>query len=158
VEEDGVASLLERLQDDLKNAIKARDQLRTGVLRMLRARIQEKQTEPGATSPLDDAAVQQILSTYAKQRRDAAEAFEAAGRLELRDRELQERDVVMSYLPEQLDDDAVREALRKLVASTGASSMRDMGKVMGPAMQQLRGRVEGSRVQQLLREILESGA
>jgi uncharacterized protein YqeY len=153
-----MATLLERLQDDLKNAIKSRDEMRTGVLRMLRARIQEKQVEPGVDKPLGDDAVQQILATYAKQRRDAAEAFEAAGRPELRDRELQERDIVMAYLPEQLDDDAVREVLRALVASSGASSMRDMGKVMGPAMQQLRGRVEGSRVQQLLREILGSGA
>lgn len=153
-----MASLLERLQEDLKTAIKARDEVRTGVLRMLRARIQEKQVEPGVDKPLDDDTIQQILSTYAKQRRDAAEAFEAAGRLELRERELQERDIVMSYLPEQLDDDAVREVLRSLVAGTGASSLADMGKVMGPAMKQLRGRVEGSRVQQLLREILGSGA
>jgi len=149
-----MASLQEQLQADLKVAIKQRDELRTGVLRMLRARIQEKQTEPGAENPLSEEVVQQLLTTYAKQRRDAADAFEAAGRNELRDRELQERAIVMAYLPEQLDDAAVREALQKIIASTGASSLKDLGKVMGPAMQQLRGRVEGSRVQQMLREIL----
>jgi len=149
-----MASLQEQLQADLTIAIKQRDELRTGVLRMLRARIQEKQTEPGAENPLADEAVQQLLTTYAKQRREAADAFEAAGRAELRDRELQERNVVMAYLPEQLDDAAVREVLQKIIASTGAPSMKDLGKVMGPAMQQLRGRVEGSRVQQMLREIL----
>ena len=149
-----MASLQEQLQADLTIAIKQRDELRTGVLRMLRARIQEKQTEPGAENPLADEAVQQLLTTYAKQRREAADAFEAAGRAELRDRELQERNVVMAYLPEQLDDAAVREVLQKIIASTGAQSMKDLGKVMGPAMQQLRGRVEGSRVQQMLREIL----
>jgi len=149
-----MASLQEQLQADLKVSIKARDEMRTGVLRMLRARIQEKQTEPGADQPLSEEVVQQLLTTYAKQRRDAAEAFDAAGRQELRDRELQERDIVMTYLPEQLDDAAVRAALEKIIGSTGASSMKDMGKVMGPAMQQLRGKVEGSRVQQMLREIL----
>jgi len=149
-----MASLQEQLQADLTVAIKQRDELRTGVLRMLRARIQEKQTEPGAENPLSEEVVQQLLTTYAKQRRDAADAFEAAGRNELRDRELQERAIVMAYLPEQLDDAAVREALQKIIASTGASSLKDLGKVMGPAMQQLRGRVEGSRVQQMLREIL----
>ena len=149
-----MASLQEQLQADLTIAIKQRDELRTGVLRMLRARIQEKATEPGAETPLADEVVQQLLTTYAKQRREAADAFEAAGRAELRDRELQERDVVMAYLPEQLDDAAVREVLQKIIASTGAQTMKDLGKVMGPAMQQLRGRVEGSRVQQTLREIL----
>lgn len=149
-----MASLQEQLQEDLKIAIKQRDAIRTGVLRMLRARIQEKQTEPGAEHPLSEEVVQQLLTTYAKQRRESADAFEAAGRAALRDRELQERAIVMTYLPEQLDDAAVRQALEEIVASTGASSMKDMGKVMGPAMQQLRGRVEGSRVQQMLREIL----
>ena len=72
-----MASLQEQLQADLTIAIKQRDELRTGVLRMLRARIQEKQTEPGAESPLSDEVVQQLLTTYAKQRRDAADAFEA---------------------------------------------------------------------------------
>jgi uncharacterized protein YqeY len=149
-----MASLQEQLQADLTVAIKQRDSLRTGVLRMLRARIQEKQTEPGAEQPLPEETVQQLLTTYAKQRREAADAFEAAGRRELADRELAERDIVMAYLPEQLDDAAIRQALEKIVASTGAQSMKDIGKVMGPAMQQLRGRVEGSRVQQMLREIL----
>ena len=149
-----MASFLEQLQADLLKSIKARDEVRTGVLRMILARIKEKQVEPGAELPLADDVLQQILTTYAKQRRESADAFEAAGRMELRDRELQERQVVMAYLPEQLDDAAVREVLEKIVAATGATSQRDLGRVMGPAMQQLRGKVEGSRVQQLLREIL----
>jgi uncharacterized protein YqeY len=149
-----MATFLEQLQADLIVAIKARDKMRCGVLRMILARIKEKQVEPGVELPLSPEITQQILTTYAKQRRESADAYKAAGRQELCDTELQERDIVMAYLPEQLDDAAVRQALEKIVAETGATSMRDMGKVMGPAMQQLRGRVEGSRVQQVLREIL----
>ena len=128
--------------------------MRCGVLRMVLARVKEKQVEPGAELPLAEDVIQQILTTYAKQRRESADAFKAAGRQELCDSELAERQIVMAYLPEQLDDAAVRAALEKIVATLGATSMRDMGKVMGPAMQQLRGRVEGARVQQVLREIL----
>ena len=149
-----MASSLEQLQADLKVAIKARDKVRCGVLRMILARIKEKQVEPGAELPLSEDVIQQIMTTYAKQRRESADAFKAAGRQELSDRELAERDMVMAYLPEQLDDAAVRQVLEEIVATTGATSMRDMGKVMAPAMQKLRGRVEGSRVQQALREIL----
>ena len=149
-----MATFLEQLQADLIVAIKARDKMRSCVLRMILARIKEKQVEPGVELPLSDEVTQQILTTYAKQRRESADAYKAAGRQELCDTELQERDIVMAYLPEQLDDAAVRQALEKIVAETGATSMRDMGKVMGPAMQQLRGRVEGARVQQVLREIL----
>ncbi len=149
-----MASYLEQLQADLKVAMKARDKMRCDVLRMILARIKEKQVEPGAELPLSEEVTQQILTTYAKQRRESADAFKAAGRQDLCDRELQERELVMTYLPEQLDDASVRKVLEEIVATTGATTMRDIGKVMGPAMQQLRGRVEGSRVQQALREIL----
>ena len=146
--------LLERLNADLKDAMRARDAMRMSVLRMLLTRIKEKQVEKSADAELDDAQIEQLLTSFAKQRRDSAEAYEKGGRTDLRDKELQERELVLAYLPEQLDDDALRAALQEIVAQTGASSPKDMGRVMGAAMKQLRGRAEGGRVQAALREIL----
>ncbi len=151
---DDVASLLERLNADLKDAMRARDAMRTSVLRMLLTRIKEKQVEKSAETKLDDAVVEQLLTSFAKQRRESAEAYAKAGRADLEQKELQEREIVMSYLPEQLDDDAIRAAVQEIVAETGASGPDDMGRVMGAAMKRLRGRAEGNRVQAIVRDVL----
>lgn len=149
-----MSQLFERLQNDVKVALKSRDTERLAVLRMLVARVKDKQIELGRDQPLQDTQVIQILSSYAKQRQEAAEAFAQAGRLDVRDRELRERDLVATYLPQPLDDDGIRAVLRELVGASGATSSRDFGKVMGPAMQRLQGRADGGRVQALLREML----
>jgi uncharacterized protein YqeY len=149
-----LTGLLERLNSDLKDAMLARDAMRTSVLRMLLTRVKEKQVEKSADAELDEEQIQQVLASFAKQRRDSAEAFEKAGRSDLRDKELEEREIVLSYLPEQLDDEAIRAVVQEIVTDTGASSPQDMGRVMGAAMQRLRGRAEGSRVQALVREML----
>jgi len=149
-----LSALFERLQNDVKLALKARDTERLSVLRMLIARVKDKQIELGRDTPLTDAQVTQILSSYAKQRQEAAATFAQAGRLDVRDQELRERDLVATYLPQPLDDDGVRAVLRELVAAVGATTSRDFGKVMGPAMQRLQGRADGGRVQALLREML----
>jgi len=149
-----VSDLLERLQNDIKVALKARDTQRLSVLRMLVARVKDKQIELGRDQPLTDAQVTQVLSSYAKQRQEAAETFAQAGRLDVRDRELRERDLVATYLPRPLDDDGIRAVLREVIGATGATSSRDFGKVMGPVMQRLQGRADGGRVQALLREML----
>ena len=149
-----MSGLVERLNEDLKVALKARDPLRVGVLRMLLSRVKDAQIEQGRTEPLTEAQVLLVLSSYAKQRQEAAEAFAKGGRPDLHDQEMRERDVVQAYLPQQLDDEAVRQVLREIVASTGAGGLRDLGKVMGPAMARLQGRAEGARVQRLVRELL----
>ncbi|UCE03295.1 MAG: GatB/YqeY domain-containing protein [Candidatus Latescibacterota bacterium] len=149
-----MAKLLERLNADLRDAMRARDALRTSVLRMLLTRIKEKQVEKGVDSPLDDKQIELVMASFAKQRRDSAEAFDKAGRTDLRDKEIREREIVMAYLPEQLDDAAVRAVLQEIVGETGASTPGDLGRVMGAAMKRLRGRVDGGRVQALAREIL----
>jgi hypothetical protein len=147
-------TLAERLNDDLKSALKGRDGFRVGVLRMMIAKVKDLQIEQGRATPLTDEQVVGVLASYAKQRHEAADAFAQAGRADLRDKEMGERDIVLAYLPRQLDDDAVREVLREIVAQTGAVSARDLGKVMGPAMARLKGQADGSRVQQLVRELL----
>ncbi len=149
-------NLLDRLQDDLKTALKARDEFRVGVLRMLLAKVKDLQIQQGRDVPLTDEQIVQAVGSYAKQRAEAAQTFEQAGRADLRDKEMRERDIVLGYLPEQLDDEAIRAVLRELIAQSGATSARDIGKVMGPAMARLKGRVDGARVQQLVRELLGS--
>jgi hypothetical protein len=149
-----MSTLAERLNDDLKSALKSRDEFRVGVLRMMIAKVKDLQIEQGRATPLTDEQVIGVLATYAKQRQEAAETFAQAGRPDVHDRELRERDIVLAYLPRQLDDDAVRTVLREIIAQTGAGSARDLGKVMGPAMARLKGQADGSRVQQLVRELL----
>jgi uncharacterized protein YqeY len=149
-----VSDLVARMNDDLKTALKARDEFRVSVLRMCIAKIKDLQIEKGRGEQLTDAQVQQVLTTYAKQRQEASESFAQVGRADLRDKELRERDVVVSYLPAQMDDDAVRAVLREVIAAAGATSARDIGKVMGPAMGRLKGQADGTRVQRLARELL----
>jgi uncharacterized protein YqeY len=149
-----VSDIVERLNADYKTALKARDEFRVGVLRMLLAKVKDLQIQEGRDASLTEAQVTQVLASYAKQRAEAAETFKQAGRLDVHDKEMREREVVLGYLPRQLDDDAVRTVLREVIAATGASSGRDIGKVMGSTMARLKGQVDGTRVQQLARELL----
>ena len=146
-------SLVDRLKADLTTALKARDGAKADVVRMLLTRLKLKETEKGRGS-LDEDTAQQVLASYAKQRKDVAAEFAAAGRQDLHDKEMRERDIVLTYLPKMLDDDAIRAALRSMIADVGAKGPQEMGKVMKPAMEKLRGKAEGARVQQLLRELL----
>jgi hypothetical protein len=152
--ESCLSALFERLQDDVKNALKSRDTERLSVLRMLVSKVKDRQIELGRDQSMSDADVTQVLASYAKQRQEASEAFAQAGRVDLRDRELRERDIVAAYLPTPLDDDGIRTVLREVIAAAGATSMQDFGKVMRPAMQRLQGRADGNRVQALLRSLL----
>jgi uncharacterized protein YqeY len=149
-----MSDVVQRLNDDLKTALKARDEFRLGVIRMMVAKVKDLQIQQGRGEPLTDAQVVHVLSSYAKQRADAAETFAQAGRLDVRDKELRERDIVMSYLPKQLDDDAVRAVVREIIAAVGATSARDIGKVMGPVIGRLKGQVDGGRVLQIAKELL----
>jgi uncharacterized protein YqeY len=149
-----MSPILERLKSDLNAALKARDTARVSVLRMLVAKVKDLQIAKGRDDVLGDDEVRQVLASYAKQRQEAAEVYAQAGRQDLHDQEMREREVVAAYLPQQLEDDAVRAVLREIVAQTGAASGRDLGKVMGPAMKRLQGQADGTRVQRLARELL----
>jgi len=149
-----MSGLAERIAEDLKLALKAHDSFRVGVLRMLLSKVKDAQIAQGRSQPLSEAQVQQVLSSYAKQRAEAAAVFEQAGREDRHDEEMRERDVVLAYLPQPLDDEAVRAVLRQVIAESGATSGRDLGKVMGPALGRLQGRADGARVQKLARELL----
>lgn len=153
-------TLTEKLAEDLKAALRARDEVRLRTIRSLRAALAEREIaeRQGGTATLDAAQEEAVLQKQAKQRRDAIAQFEAAGRDDLAARERDELAVLEAYLPAQLDDTALRAVLREVIAATGAASPRDMGRVMGAAMPRLRGRADGRRIQALASELLQEGA
>jgi uncharacterized protein YqeY len=148
----------EQLSEDLKAAMRARDAVRLRTIRSLRAALLEKEIEEreGGEAELTEQQELAVLHKQAKQRRDAMEQYEAAGREDLAEKEREELAIIKTYLPEQLDDDGIRSVVNEIIEETGASSMKDMGRVMGPAMQRLRGRADGRRVNEIVRERLSS--
>lgn len=126
--------LRERISTDIKAAMKARETLRLSTLRLVNAAIKDKDIEArqGDNSEgVSDAEIQAILSRMIKQRQDSATAYEEAGRLELAQSERDEIEVIQDYLPRQLSAEEVEAAIAAAIEKTGASSIRDMGKVMG---------------------------
>ncbi len=146
------SSLQERIDRALNEAVKARDRLRISSLRMIRAALHNRRIEK--RTDLDDGEVLQVLSTWAKQRREAIEQFRSGGRDDLADKEAAELAVAQEFLPGQLADEDLRALVAEAVAATGAGGPRDMGRVMGALMPRVRGRADGKRVNQLVREAL----
>jgi uncharacterized protein YqeY len=142
----GVSELKERLRTDLTTAMKARDELRTATLRMVLAAVSAEEVSGSEARELSDDEVQAVLRREAKKRREAAEAFAGAGRAEQAERERAEGDVVAGYLPAQLDDADLAAIVADVITRTGATGMKDMGKVMGAAQGAVAGRAEGGRV------------
>ena len=132
------------------------DAVRLRTIRSLRAAIKDKEIAErrGGEAQLSEEVYLAVLQKQAKQRRDSIEQFEQAGRDDLVATEREELAVIESYLPQQLGDDEIRSVVEEIVATTGASSMSDIGKVMGAAMQQLRGRADGRRINEIAREFL----
>ncbi len=138
--------LKEQLRADLTTAMKSRDELRTATLRMVLAAVSAEEVAGKEARELSDDEVQAVLRREAKKRREAAEAFAAAGRGEQADRERAEGDVVAAYLPAQLEDADLAALVADVVTRTGASGMKDMGRVMGAVQGAVAGRAEGGRV------------
>ncbi len=149
-------TLRDRLTADVKDAMRARDQPRLLTLRSLTAALQQAEIaqRQGGTATLDDASVLAVVQKQAKQRRESAAQFDAAGRTDLADAERAELAIIEGYLPEQATDDDIRAEIARVLADTGASGAAAMGRVMGPVMAALKGRVDGTRVQALVREAL----
>lgn len=150
-------TLLERLNDDLKDAMRSRDDVRLRTIRSLRSALQSAEIarREGGAATLTDDEIAAVLQKQAKQRRESIAQFEQAGRDDLRQREVEELAVIEAYLPRQMDDDEIRAVVREVVAAAGAAGPGDIGKVMGPAMGRLRGKADGRRVQEIVRETLD---
>lgn len=137
-------TLKERITEDMKAAMRAKEAERLGAIRMLTAAIKQKEVDERVE--LDDAGVVAIVDKLLKQRKDSIEAFEKAGRQDLADKEKAEVAVLQAYLPARLSADEVAAEVRKIVAEVGASGPGDMGKVMGAAKQRLAGKADMGQV------------
>jgi uncharacterized protein YqeY len=139
-------ALKEQLQADLTAAMKARDELRAATLRMALTAITTEEVAGKQARVLSDDEVLTVLTREAKKRREAAEAFDGAGRAELATRERAEGEVLAEYLPAQLGDDELAELVRAAITETGADNPKAMGQVMRVVQPQVTGRAEGGRV------------
>lgn len=150
-------SIVDRLTEDLKEAMRNKDKVRLRTLRSLRSAFQNKEIdgrEGGAETELSEQEQLAVVRKQAKQRKEAIEQYEEAGRDDLVQKEQEELEVLEEYMPAQLSDADLREALQEIIDEVGAESMADMGSVMGPAMEQLRGRADGGRVQSMVQSLL----
>ena len=148
-------SLREQVVKDLTAAMKAQDANRTSTLRMVKAAMMNRQIEKG--SELDDDEMQKLLRSLVKQRRDSIEQYEKAGRQELVDKEKAEIEVIETYLPQAASQEEIEQAVAAAIAETGASSMKDMGKVMKAAQTALAGKnADGRTVSETVKARLSS--
>jgi uncharacterized protein YqeY len=145
-------TLAERLDADLKEALRAKDAIRTSTIRLARAGIQNAEID--RRRALSDDEVVLVLRHEVKRRREAIEGFERGGRDDLVQREKLEMAILLGYLPAAPSEEEIRAVARDMATQVGASTERDFGRVMGPVMKKLAGRAEGKTVERIVREVL----
>lgn len=146
--------LFDQITNDIKEAMKARDKVRLETLRNIKKVFLEAKTAPGANDTLEDADALKIIAKLAKQGKDAAQLFVQQNRQDLADAELAQVEVIESYLPKQLSEEEIKEAVKAIISETGATSMKEMGKVMGVASKQLAGKADGRVISGIVKELL----
>jgi uncharacterized protein YqeY len=144
--------LKERLREDMKEALKAKDKVKLSTIRMINSLIKNAEIEK--RGELTDEEIVQLLMKYAKQRRESIEMYEKGGRQDLVEKEKAELAVVESYLPKQMTEEEIKEIVKEAIEETGASSPKDIGKVMKVVMPKVRGRADGSLVNKIVRDLL----
>ena len=147
-----MAALTERIRTDLTAEMKAQEKDRLSTVRMLQAALKNEQINVG--HELSDEEAMSVIRKAVKQRQDSIEQYSNAGRTELADKERAEMELLKQYLPPELSDEEVESGLREIIASTGAQSKKDMGKVMKEASARFKGRVEGKRISEIVSRLL----
>lgn len=147
-----LANITERLDAELKEALKSRDDLRVSVIRMVKASLKNKSIEKMGTLTDDDTL--SVLSSLAKQRRESIEQFEKAGRTDLSEKEKKELEIIQSYLPKQLSPQEIDEIILSAIKECNATSPNDMGKVMRIVTPKTKGVADGKIVSQRVKELL----
>ncbi len=147
-------SIKERLRADLIEAIRSRAKVNSGTIRMVLSAITNEEVAGKEARVLTDAEIVIVLSREAKKRREAAEAFEAAGRADRALLEKEEGAIIAKYLPEQMSEDDVKKLIAEAMTSSGAAGPADMGKVMGILKPQIAGKADGALVSKLVKESL----
>lgn len=143
-------SLHDRLTEDLKLAMKSRDQLRMDVIRMIKAAVLNKEVE--LKRDLDDAEMSRVMTTLVKQRRESVEQFEKARRTELAEKERREIEIIEAYLPKPLTHQELEALVVSIISETGSSSMKDLGQIMKAVMARVAGQpIDGKQVSDLVK-------
>ena len=147
-------SLEQQIMAEMKDAMKAKNEGGLRSLRAIKAEIIKAKTEPGAGGEIDTATEQKFLQKMMKQRRDSLEIFEKQGREDLAVKEREEIEVIERFLPKQMRETEIKEAVAAIILQTGAASPADMGKVMGVASKQLAGLADGKTISNIVKELL----
>lgn len=161
-------TLKQKIQQNTESALKAKEELKLQTLRQLLAAFQIKEKDKRFTlskenlseqelaekSELSDQEVQDVISYEAKKRREAIEGFEKGGRQEMADKEKEELEILKEYLPEQMGEEEIRNIVKEVIESTGATSMQDIGKIMAELMPKVKGKADGSLVNKIVKENL----
>ncbi|MCC3372793.1 GatB/YqeY domain-containing protein [Cohnella sp. REN36] len=145
-------NLADRLNEDMKQAMRSQDKFRLTTIRMIRAAVKNQEIE--LRRPLEDNEVLDILSREVKQRKDSLQEFGKAGRDDLASTVASEIDIITEYLPQQLDEEEIKAIVTQTIQETGASSKADMGKLMGALMPKVKGRADGKLVNQIVQQFL----
>ncbi len=149
-----MSQLETKIQKDIMEAMKAKDAVRLGAVRSIKSAILLAKTSEGGSKELEDADIIKIIQKLAKQRRESADQYVAAGRQELADNELAEEKVLAEYLPKMLSEQEVEAKLKEIIAQVGAVAPSDMGKVMGVATKTLAGLADGKTISMIVRRLL----
>jgi uncharacterized protein len=147
-------TLMEKIAEDMKTAMKAREQLRLETLRTIRAQLLEKQVEKrpsGGMTPEDEVAV---LISAAKKRKESITIFRDNGRDDLADQETKELEIIQEYLPKQMSEEDIHDFVKKVITDVGAVSAKDFGKVMPVVMKELKGKADGKLIQDTVKKLL----
>lgn len=144
------------INDELKNAIKSGDKLRMETIRSIRAGIIEF-NKSGAAREMNPEDELKLLQSAAKKRKDAIELYEKGGRQDLADKEKSELEIIREFLPKQMSEDDVRNVIKKIFDDIKPEGLKDLGKVMGASMKELKGKADGALVQNIVKELLGNG-
>ena len=153
-------SLKEKIQKELTEAIKKREELKASVLRLLTAAILNKEKEKRyklkeeKDTPLTDEEVVEVITSEVKKRKEAILEYEKGQRQELADKEKKEAEILQAYLPEQLSEDEIKKIVKEAINQTSAKDLKDMGRVMAALMPRIKGRAEGGTVSNIVKELL----
>ena len=149
-------ALEQQIMAEMKEAMKSKNEAVLRSLRAIKAEIIKAKTEPGAGGEIDEATEQKFLLKMMKQRRDSLEIFTQQGREDLAVKEREEIAVIEKFLPKQMSEEEIKEAVNGIISQTGASGAADMGKVMGLASKQLAGKADGKTISGIVKELLTS--
>jgi uncharacterized protein len=151
-EDNAMAALTEKVRADMTEAMKAQDKDRLSTIRMLQSALKNEQINAG--HELTDEEAMTVIRKAVKQRQDSIEQYTKGNRPELADKERAEMEILKSYLPPELTEEEIEAGVREIVASTGAQSKKDMGKVMKEAAARYKGRVDGKKIQEIVSRLL----